>query len=279
LWVNQEPFRIRAGESIDQLYGRPTQIYAIGRLKLFNDGEFCRRLDGRAVRLVVAGGRNLPSGSNRVPAAVPYADVVYFYFFSLPLNPSNLPPADETLQAHPVWRIVAKTGGRPSQPGGERPTRDAESWLTTIGKDVLVLAGKRETLEQILQRMSGSSGLLALPETLPEWAQVNRRSSFWGLRHYSESAKAESGELNYSVRPSADAFGLTVAFEASNKRIEIRYLSATPLLVSTYTPDVLSREFKVDQPQPGVWRLVSNLNDRGDSPAHIAFMLLGFGIV
>src|ERR1700680_4645279 len=276
-WVNQVPFTIRAAESIEQLYGRPTQAYAIVRLKLLNDGEFCRRLDGRKIRLVVAGGRNLRRGSDRVPTAIPDADVVYFYFFSSPLNPSSFPRADEILQARPVWRMVAKVyADGPSKPHNERPTRAAESWLTAIGKDLLVLAGKRETLEQTLQRMSNSSGLPALPESLPEWAQVNRRASFWGLRHYSESAKDR--DLNYPLHPSADALGLTVAFEASDQRIEIRYLSPTPPLVtSEEAPPNLVSDFKVDQPQSGVWRFVSNLKERGDFPAHLAFVLMGFG--
>jgi hypothetical protein len=69
--------------------------------------------------------------------------------------------------------------------------------------------------------------------------------------------------------------GAAVRIDSRTSMLEIRYLSDAPL--AKRPGDSIGTQFKIDKPHPGVWRLVSNLDERGPFPAHIAFIMLGFG--
>ena len=56
LWVNQDPFTIKADEPLSLLNGRPTQLYSIDRLSALNNGKFYRLLSGRTIRSSARGG-------------------------------------------------------------------------------------------------------------------------------------------------------------------------------------------------------------------------------
>ena len=280
LWVNQDPFTIKADESLRLLSGRAPQLYSVDRLSALNDGNFYRLLDARTVRFVVAATWNNTFRQNtQVPALAPVQDVAYFFFFS---EPVDFGAQDEYIEDRPAWRATAKVEDMlaPFKPGVERSKREDENWLSLARPDLLILTPTKELLAQVLQRTVHGSQTRALPSTLPEWKQVDRRASFWGLRHYTPQSKPKPNQRGFKSaalpQPDGAAVGFTVSFDSSRQRLEIRYMSEVPLAQVDPTGSV-HREFEIDQLRTGVWRLVSDIKARGDFPVHFAFAMLGFG--
>jgi hypothetical protein len=280
IWVNQEPFTIQANESLELMGLRPISVQSLDRLFALNDGEFYRALSGRTIRLVIAGGRNMqgPLSARSVPGPIAAQDVAYFYFFS---DAVELPTPDELVQGRPVWRGVAKIdAGEPPRARAQRHKRVDENWMSCARPDLLVLTNKKELLAEILLRISHGSKTRALPATLPEWNQVDQQAQLWGLRHYSDQSKPKPDERGFknAYLPSPDglAVGATVQIDAA-QRLEVRYLShANP---AQHGPgDIWRDQCQIDQPQPGVWRLVSDARARGPWPVWFAMMMLGFGM-
>jgi hypothetical protein len=280
LWVNQEPFTIKPEESVELLYGRPTQEYSVDRLMALNGGNWYRTLANRTVRLVVATARNIPENQLAIPGVAPTEDVAYFYFFAGPIAP--LPP-DESVQGRPVWYATAKIdAGGPPQPGAKREQRDDENWIALAQPDLLILSNRRTLLSEILLRIGGGTEPRALPADLPEWTQIDPSASFWGLRHYAPQSKPRREESGFETadlpRPDGAAVGVTAQFDSAQQRLEVRYLSGAQLAQRRGFADNLHREFQVDQPEAGVWRLIADVQKRGPWPVHFALAMLGFGM-
>ncbi|MGA3028287.1 MAG: hypothetical protein ABSF98_26365 [Bryobacteraceae bacterium] len=283
LWVNQKPFTIKPEESLQLLYGRPIQVYSVDRLSVLNEGDFYRALANRTVRLVVAAGANIPrripDEGLMVPGRMAARDATYFYFFT---EPVDLPTPDESIEGRPVWHATAKTdAGGISQRGVKRPERQSENWITLARPDLLILTNRHELLDQILHRLAGGSKSRALPADLPEWAYVNRRAPFWGLRHYSTQSRPKPGDPGFDAAelpaPDGCATGVTVQFDPAGQRLEVRYLSsARPVQEGAFGD--LKRAFQVDHPESGVWRLSSDIQAKGEFPVHFALEMLGFGL-
>jgi hypothetical protein len=280
LWVSQDPFTVNADEPLNLLTGRTTQLYSVDRLSALNDGKFYRLLSGKTIRFTVAATwNNTFSQTTMIPALAPRQDVAYFFFFGQPID---FGPQDEYIQGRPVWRGVARILDRkaPFRRGVEPPPLDDENWLAFTQPDLLILTSTKELLGEILQRVAHGSETRALPLTLTEWSQVDRHASFWGLRHYTDQSKPKPNERGFRTatlpQPDGAASGVAINFDSFRHRVEIRYMSEAPLTPAGPADDV-HREFQVDQPQPGVWRLVSDVRARGDYPVHFAFTMLGFG--
>lgn len=280
-WVNQEPFTITPDEPLQMLYARPIQVYSTDRLMALNGGIFQRALANRTVRLVVSAARSIAATKDGVaiPGLAGSQDVAYFYFFA---DAIDLPPADESIRGHPAWRASAKIlAGGPHQPGAEPVQKEEENWLVLVRPDLLILSNRRELLTQISEVIASGASLRALPGTLPEWAHVDRTASFWGLRHYSMQSKPTRGQRGFDAAelplPDGSATGVTVRLGEATQRLEVHYLSARPLSQSPAFARNREREFKVDQPDAGVWRLMSDVRTRGPYPVHFAMSMLGFG--
>jgi hypothetical protein len=282
LWVNQAPFTIRSAESVQFLYQRPTQGYSLDRLAVLNAGAFYRALDTRMVQLVVAAARNIPSlgQSIAIPGPLTTQDVTYFYFFA---DPVDLPAPDESIEGRPVWHAMARIdSGERGQRGVELAQRDDENWIALARPDLLILANRHELLAEILQHIVAGSKRIALAADLPEWTHVDKSASFWGVRHYAAQSKPKQGERGFEAaelpRPDGSAQGVTVEFDSVKQQLQVRYLSGGELFRRRRGVDILDREFKVDHPEPGVWRLLSDVGTRGPWPLQFAMGMLGFGM-
>jgi len=273
-WVNQEPFKIEPEQSVQLLYGRPALVYSVDRLMSLNGGAFYKSLANRTVRLVMAATKNIGPEDRAVPGVIGAQDVAYFYFFD---GPVHLPPADERIQGHSAWKGTAVIdSGAPFEPGVKREQREDENWIILPRPDLLIVANRHEMLNRILEQMSAGSKTRALPDDLPEWTQVNQSAPFWGLRHYSAQSKPKPGEQGYDAaelpRPDGSAQGITVQFDTANQKLEVRYLSTAPVAEGQ-----LVGQFKIQHSEPQVWKLVSDIQDRGPWPVHFAMSMLGFG--
>ena len=183
-----------------------------------------------------------------------------------------------------MWHAIAKIdAGEAPRPGEKPAQRDDENWLALARPDAMILTNGRAILAEVLARAAFGSKTRAMPADLPEWAHVDRSASFWGLRHYTDGAKAKPGDPRAGVadlphHPDSKAVGATVRFDAAKQQMELVYLSPSPLLRRPGMADLLGREFKVDQPEAGVWSLTSDVRARGPFPVHFAFVTLGFGM-
>lgn len=280
VWVNQEPFTLRADESLELMGERPILLQSLDRLCAMDEGKYYRALSGRTIRLAVAGGRNMRGSGPAlaIPGPIAAQDVAYFYFFS---EAVDLPTPDELVQGRPVWRGVAKIdAGPPTWPSRERQEREDENWMSLARPDLLVLTNNKELLDEILLRILHGSKTRALPATLPEWNHVNLHAPFWGLRHYTDQSRQRPGERGFTNAelpyPDGVAVGATIQLDTAQQRLEIRYLSQAQL--AQRRGNNLRRQFQIDQPENGVWRLVSDARQRGPWPVHLALMMLGFGM-
>jgi len=283
LLVYQEPFVISAEDSPAMFYGRPARLYATDRLMALNEGQLYRQLQGRTVRLLAAGLRNMRSRGVGVPSLMPEADVAYFYFFAEPLDPDLLGVPELSVEKQSLWRRTAKIDVNGPLKAGvrERSQREDETWLALPRPDLLVAASSRDFQIEILGRIARGPSTRALPSSLPEWPQVDRKAGFWGLRHYSDpEARHDNsnprGKDSEAAQSDAKALGATVQFDMDNNVVEVRYLSGNGHLPG-FIESMVEHEFQVDRAQADIWRLKSNLRDRGDFPFHFADYLLGFG--
>jgi hypothetical protein len=220
-----------------------------------------------------------------VPAFMPDGDVAYFYLLEDAVDEGVLGAPDESINKHSFWRGTAKIdAGEPWGPRNrDRAQREDENWLTFARPDLLVLSSRREMLTEILDHL-GKADMnpdRALPESLKEWAQVDRQAQFWGLRHYSEPGPRQDAtnpkNRTGGVQADALALGVTVQFDVESGNLEIRYLSPVSKLPRFLTGTTINPQFQTVQLQEGVWQLKSNTLDRGDFPFHFAASLLGFG--
>jgi len=188
-----------------------------------------------------------------------------------------------SVEKQSLWRRTAKIDVNEPLKAGvrDRSQREDETWLALPRPDLLVATSSRDFQIEILGRIARGPSTRALPSSLPEWAQVDRKASFWGLRHYSDpearhdnsNPRAKDSE---AAQSDAKALGATVQFDMDNNIVEVRYLSGSGHL-PRFIESMVEHEFQVDQPQADIWRLKSNLRNRGDFPFHFAAYLLGFG--
>ena len=98
-------------------------------------------------------------------------------------------------------------------------------------KDVVVVATNRGFLREVLVRMRGGGGPRALPDSLPEWKYVNRKSQFWGIRHFDRTqAKMDPSSpfRNHQIFnvPDDQAIGLIYESDPSSAmKMTLAYLS------------------------------------------------------
>jgi hypothetical protein len=283
-WVNQIPFVVHKQDPPSWSAGRIVENYSVDRLRAQDEGRYFDFLENRTIRLVIAADRGIPAPDSNagivIPGPIAARDVVYFYFLD---RAFDSPPGDELIQGRPLWQTSAKiTGPYIPRPRTEPPEVEDTNWLTVARPDLLILSSKKELLTEVLDRVLQGSSTRALPAALPEWNQVDRSAGFWGFRHYSAASKPKPGERGCQVAelPSPDcrAIGSTLSLDSAGKHLELRYLSEAPLWQQPGPADTVHTQFQVDQPQPGVWRLISDLQMRGPFPFSFAIQALGFGV-
>jgi hypothetical protein len=241
-WVNQTPFVVDA-ERPDVVPGRPNLVYVTDRLRALDSGRVWKSFSGRTIRLAMFGARDFKFESSSTPAVAPQGDFVYFYFFDGPIDLAALPDPDTTVTGKPVWTAAG--------------LKQDEHWYSLAKPDLLILATRKASLDAVLKRVAGEPGARALPDSLPEWRLVDRSAGFQGLRH----AEKEGAALSYDVL---------------NEKLEIRRITSESPVTPANAPFV-QREFQMDQPDPGVLRLIADIKTRGDFPFHHGMTLLGMG--
>ncbi len=278
-WVNQRPFVFDE----QKLKGSSAELaissFSLDRLAAQNGGKFIDSLKGLTVRMAMAAARKIhPKDSSvGIPAPMTSGDALYFYFLTEEWKPAE--HEDETLEGRPVWQGIASiTGAYAPRPGVQPPKIEDKNWIALARPNLLILSNQKELLATVLKEMRNPS---ARGASFSEWNRVDRSASFWGIRRYTAASKpmprtrgCDAAELPY---PDCLATGVTLQFDSATHQLEVHYLSDGQLPQSGYYGDSLRREFQVTQPQPGDWRLVSDLEKRGAYPFQFAMIMLGFG--
>jgi hypothetical protein len=100
----------------------------------------------------------------------------------------------------------------------------------------------RDFLREVLVRMRGARGAMALPDQLPEWKYIDTRARFWGFRHFDKSqeqaqpqtaAQSQSNDdspftdADAASNRDAQATGITFRFDPNKSRTAVvTYFSA-----------------------------------------------------
>jgi hypothetical protein len=103
---------------------------------------------------------------------------------------------------------------------------ESEIWtiLVVFPKPNLALAcSSREYLREVLVRMRGARGAMALPDQLPEWKYIDTHARFWGFRHFDKTQTKDDPAPPFSGDEGADArddkaTGITFRFDPNKSR-------------------------------------------------------------
>jgi hypothetical protein len=88
-----------------------------------------------------------------------------------------------------------------------RETRWQGAYYVLVKPNTLLCASSDRYLEEVLRRVDQTPAVRALPDTLPEWKQVDFDAPVWMLRHVPK------------VRERAHTVGLTAAFTKRGFRV------------------------------------------------------------
>jgi hypothetical protein len=96
-------------------------------------------------------------------------------------------------------------------------------FITFPKKGVVLASTNKNFLQEMLVRMRGTSGEIALPDSLREWTHVNKAAKFWGLRHYDKlqskyDPTSPFGGKKSANFPDEDAVGLTYECDPRRER-------------------------------------------------------------
>lgn len=168
--------------------------------------------------------------------------------------------------------------------------------------NIALACTNRDYLHEVLVRMHGARGAMALPDQFPEWKYIDTRARFWGFRHFDRSqpkpdpatafavekpAESPADVATESLRdvstkvPDEQALGLTFRFDPNKSRTAtLTYFSGDQGVLRKLKESQLSGrdepaakdlnvEFK--EAAPGV---ISILYDLGSPESVNCFLLL-----
>jgi hypothetical protein len=192
----------------------------------FKNGSLFNRLQGKRVALAVEGSRHFraPAGLGMGPfegcTIVVFDDDLGDDASSLISETRKAALRVEEIQEQKVSIFQEKS--------------EENVWTMFVAfpnRKTVLVASDRNYLIEVLTRLHGGTGKLALPNDLPEWKYVDTKSQFWGLRHYDWNQAKTDPTLPFGGRKSADesvekAIGITFVFDPSRgKTALITYLS------------------------------------------------------
>jgi hypothetical protein len=98
---------------------------------------------------------------------------------------------------------------------------------------VVLVSTNKQYLVEMMARMRGTQGQRALPDDLREWAYVNKRAQFWGLRHYDKQQSKYDPTSPFGGKKSANfpdekAIGMTYECNPRTERLAtVTYLTGS----------------------------------------------------
>lgn len=112
---------------------------------------------------------------------------------------------------------------------------ESDTWTIFVDfpkPNIALACTNRDYLHEVLVRMRGARGAIALPDQLPEWKYIDTRARFWAFRHFDKTQSKEDPTSPFSGDNPADtldkeAVGLTFRFDPNKSRTAtVTYFSA-----------------------------------------------------
>lgn len=252
------------------------QMDPLGSFHTLTKGRFYKQLIGHTVSFTVAGSRKFRAPTELGGMLYEGCDVIVFQAGLGPVR-------DELLKQMASQAIkVEELNGQRVMMFEEKLEEDTWKIFVAIPQpDVLLCATDRGFLSETLNRMQQKGERRALPETLPEWRQVDTGAKYWAVRHYDKDdaqrdpSSPLSGEQMAANEPDTQAVGIVFDFDPSrSKAAKIKYLSANKEALSIaikllsqpdegFTP-------RIQQSEPGVIEILVTF----DNPVSVSLFLL-----
>jgi hypothetical protein len=110
---------------------------------------------------------------------------------------------------------------------------EQDMWTIFIARpqpNVILDATDKNFLRQVLQRMAVRPPTRALPESFPEWKELDSHALIWAIRHYNPGGEKTDpssplGNGWGAKKPDKQAIGLVYFFDIPNKVAHVKYLS------------------------------------------------------
>jgi hypothetical protein len=168
---------------------------------------------------------------------------------------------------------------------------ESDGWTVFIVSpkpDVVLYATDQGFLTEVLNRMESKARNRALPESLPEWKQVDTTAQFWAVRHYDkenalrDTTSPLSGRQAAANVPDKQAIGITLTYNSNGKNeARINYLSgnteATRIAEKYWHPGSYKLDAKIIKSEPGVVEIAINPDSQDTFPIFLLALLAAFG--
>ena len=244
-----------------------------GPLSIIQRGKFLKPLLGQTILLSVEGSRKFRPPSNLGSMLYDGCHVFVFGQDFSSVRDSFIkqlePQAKEvqTLAGHQVMVFEEMLEG--------------DLWKIFIASpqpDVILCATDQSFLTETLNRINLKAKNRALPESLPEWKQVDTTAQFWAIRHYDkENALIDTTSPLHEKASTSDkqAVGVTLTYNPNgDNEARIKYLSGNTEAAITANKNWNSSSYKlnakINSSAPGVVEVVIN----PDNPAVLPILLL-----
>ncbi|MBI3662355.1 MAG: hypothetical protein HY234_04810 [Acidobacteria bacterium] len=282
LFVAQGPFRLTRATpatSLERLFEKSLQVMAMASLGGKEDDPMGKELLGAPVDLVVEGARNFRAPKNLGGMPFDGCQIVVFgrEFGSRgdALMKSLEERAEKKLEID-GFRVLLNN---------EQLEDDLwEFYVVRPKPNVFIVSTQEGYLKETLNRINQKALARALPEDLPEWKYVDRKTRVWAVRHFDKRREESDPSSPFGGRKSAnvrdeEAIGLAFSYSAVPGRIAtVYYLSNNKNAVS------IAKEFwshpsdnltpRVRQFTPGVVEVSVKLADE-DVLSMLIFVLMG----
>jgi hypothetical protein len=242
-------------------------------------GRFYKQLIGHTVSFTVTGSRKFRAPTGLGGMLYEGCNVIVFQ-----PGPGSVRDALIKQMASQAMKVEAISGQRVMM---FEVTLEQDTWNIFVAmpqSDILLCATDRGYLSEALNRMQQKGERRALPETLPEWQQVDTGAKYWAVRHYDKedaqldpSSPISGGQLAGEV-PDTQAVGIVFDFDPPrSKAAKIKYLSANKEALSIATrifnhPDDGFTP-RIQQAEPGVIEILVTFDNPGS--AMFIFVLYG----
>ena len=230
----------------------------------FKKSNLAQNLERQKVVLAIEGSRHFRSAQGL--GELPYEGCAIAVFAD-----------DLGVRSASFIRDTVKVASRSEQIEGQnvvvfQDKLEEDLWTVFVAfpkKNVVIVAADEGFLREVLKRIQGHAGARALPDTLPEWKYVNKKSQFWGLRHFDNSQFAKRDPTSpFGGRKTANmqdeqAIGLSFVCDPGKERsATITYLSGNPSILTE-----IKEQFFPTEAETGIKDL--NIRYRSIGPAAV----------
>jgi hypothetical protein len=264
LIVAKGPYVINDSEPNDLKHSLEQASY--GPLSAIQQGKFLKPIIGKTVLLSVEGSRNFRPPANLGSMMYEGCHVLVFGHDFGTARDSFI----EQIKTHA--KEVQKFAGHEVMMFEQKLESDIwKIYIASPQSDVILCATDRGFLTETLNRINSKAKQRALPESLPEWKQVDTTARFWAVRHYDkENALRDTTSPLHGKQAAANALddqaiGITLTYNPNGDDVRVKYLSGNSQAATTaylyWNPSPYKLNVKIINSEPRVVEIVIKLDN------------------